>query len=74
MVAEGVPGDGGPFPQGLDVRGGEDGWRRDGELRSRGVVEARGDAGVGSPRRGWRRGEMSRRPRMERPVVAVAMD
>ena len=39
-----------------------------------GVVEARGDAGVGSPRRGWRRGEMSRRPRMEWPVAAVAVD
>jgi len=37
MVAEGVPGDGGPFPQGLDVRGGEDGRRGDGELRGRGV-------------------------------------
>jgi len=39
-----------------------------------GVVEARGDAGVGSPRRGWRHGEMSRRPHMERPVAAVAVD
>jgi hypothetical protein len=39
-----------------------------------GVVEARGDASVGSPQRGWRRGEMSRWPRMERPVAAVAVD